>query len=123
MDWWTCYQEKLSPFLNDKKLSDVGEDPGVHKGLDALFSTSFCPRNRGRNGGIPYQEHFCLILNHEALKALLEDLGGHDWMCHSQPPKFRNMDTGICYWEGLSPFLNDKTLNNMRNDPEPQIVG
>lgn len=54
MDWWTCYQEQLSPFLNDEKLNNVGEDLWVHKGLDVPFSTSLCPRKRGRDGGIPY---------------------------------------------------------------------
>lgn len=40
-----------SPFLNDEKLSNVGKGLGVHKGLDAPFPTSLCPRNRGRDGG------------------------------------------------------------------------
>lgn len=39
------------PFLNDEKLSNVGKGLGVHKGLDAPFPTSLCPRNRGRDGG------------------------------------------------------------------------
>lgn len=29
------YQEQLSPFLNDKMLSNMGEDLGVHEGLGA----------------------------------------------------------------------------------------
>lgn len=61
MDWWTCYQEQLSPFLNDEKLNNVGEDLGVHKGLDAPFSTYLCPRNRGRGGGYHTRNIFALF--------------------------------------------------------------
>lgn len=123
--------ERLSPFLNDEKPNNVGEDLGVHKGLDAHSQHPSVPERGGGEGEISYQEHFCPFLSHEALNTWVEDLGewgGDDCLDAPFPkppnsgirmqreinitgngPKFRNKDAerDILYWEWFCPFLDD----------------
>lgn len=98
-----------------------GENLGVHKGLDAHSQHPSVPERGSREGEIPYQEHFCPFLSHEALNTWVEDLGGKGGVMIGCPipktPKFRDKDAKreIHYWEWFCPFLDD-VLDEMGED-------
>lgn len=98
-----------------------GEDLGVHKGLDAHSQHPSVPERGSREGEIPYEEHFCPFLSHEALNTWVEDLGGKGGVMIGCPipktPKFRDKDAKreIHYWEWFCPFLDD-VLDEMGED-------
>lgn len=110
MDEGKCYLDRLSPFLDDGALSDVGGGVGVTPPNPLEPGCPFpVPQAQGTEGGIRYQEQLSPFLNDKVLSSMGENLGVHEGLGapHTIPQipeaPFQHSNPGI--WVGIEGYI------------------